>query len=371
MKIAIIGGHMSPALAVMAALPKSVEIAYIGRKHAFEGDKGLSLEYQTITNMHIPFYPLSAGRIQRHLSLHTLPSLVKIPYGITQALLVLRKIKPDVVMSFGGYLSVAVCMAAKMLQIPIVVHEQTQEAGVANKFVGRFAKTICISFPSSEQYFPNEKVVLTGNPLLHYHPLASLDGLIPQGKLPLLLVVGGSAGSHAINVLIEEQLESLLSLFRIIHQTGDAQVFGDFARLAGQKERLSKELQKRYVITKFVSPQNIVTLYKKADMVIARSGVNTIIELLLLNKPAILIPLPSGQRHEQMKNALFLKHAGLAEVFPQEDITSQKLFAGIVGMMDTKKKYTNEKHKELVALHEKAAATIANILTHATIQTTS
>ncbi len=365
MKVAIVGGHMTPALAVIAALPKETQVSYVGRKHAFEGDKGVSLEYQTITKMGIPFYPLTTGRVQRRLSLHTVPSLVKIPYGVTQALLLLRKIKPDIVMSFGGYLSVPVGFAASLLHIPVVIHEQTQEAGLGNKVVARFAKKVCLSWESSAKYFPKEKIVMTGNPLLKTYPTAGIEGLIPEGRLPLVVIVGGSAGSHALNVFVEKSAEKLLEKIRVIHQTGDAQVFDDFERLAGMRSQLPKDLQKRYVLTKFVDPQNIVTLFKKADLVVSRAGVNTITELLILNQPALLIPLPSGQKNEQLKNAQYFKKMGLGEYFEQSELTPEKLFDGILGMIEKKGDYINAHHQEFAKLHEGAASHIVEILENA------
>src|SRR3990167_6775375 len=165
MKIVIIGGHLTPALSVIEALPKDAQILYIGRKYSLEGDKALSLEYQAITKKGIPFSAIKTGRLQRRITRYTLPSLVKIPYGFGQSLTILRRFKPNVVVGFGGYVSLPVILAAKTLKIPIVIHEQTLEAGFTNKIVAGFADKICISFESSHKYFPKEKTVLTGNPI--------------------------------------------------------------------------------------------------------------------------------------------------------------------------------------------------------------
>src|SRR3989344_2278998 len=121
MKIAIIGGHLTPALSVIEKLPKEASVLYIGRKHAIEGDDAISLEYETITKKGIPFAILKTGRIQRNLTRHTLPSLAKIPYGLLQSIIILRKFHPDAVVGFGGYVSFPVVLAAKFLKIPIVI----------------------------------------------------------------------------------------------------------------------------------------------------------------------------------------------------------------------------------------------------------
>ena len=120
---------------------------------------------QEITKLGIPFYAINTARLQRKFTKHTVPSLIKFPLGFIQSLKILRKIKPEVVLGFGGYISLPVVLAAAFLKIPIVIHEQTLEAGFANKIEAKFARKICISWQSSEKYFPKEKTVLTGNPL--------------------------------------------------------------------------------------------------------------------------------------------------------------------------------------------------------------
>src|SRR5436305_1641956 len=132
MKLLIVaggGGHFAPALAVIEKLPKEIEILVVGRKYVFEGDRTLSLEYQTATKLRIPFKTLTTGRLQRKFTRYTFNSLLKIPIGLSQATNILTKFKPDAVLSFGGYISVPVTLAASILRIPLVLHEQTLEAG--------------------------------------------------------------------------------------------------------------------------------------------------------------------------------------------------------------------------------------------------
>ena len=157
MRIVIVGGHLSPALAVIEKL-KAEEVFYIGRKHAFEGDKAISAEYQEVEKLNIPFFTLNTGRLQRKFSKHTMPSLIKIPFGFVRSFAILKKIRPDVVLGFGSYMFLPVALASKLLNIPVIVHEQTLEAGVTNKLVAKFAKKVCISWESSKDYFPKEKI---------------------------------------------------------------------------------------------------------------------------------------------------------------------------------------------------------------------
>src|SRR5581483_2708185 len=155
------------------------------------------------------------------------------------------------VIGFGGYLQIPVCLAAFLRHIPVIIHEQTLKAGLANKIVAKFASKICISWEESLPYFPRTKTILTGNPLRQEfftslrhqkekpeYPLAGES----HKSLPTLYITGGSAGAHAINLLVEETLEKLLEKFLITHQTGDAKQYNDFARLEKKKDSLPASL---------------------------------------------------------------------------------------------------------------------------------
>lgn len=361
MKVLITGGHMAPALAVIEALPKDIEVVYVGRKHPFEGDKGISLEYQTITSYGIPFICLSTARIQRVLTFHTLPSLLKFPMGFFHALRILKKEKPDLVVGFGGYISFPVGIASKILGIPLIIHEQTFKAGLANRLLSKFAQIICISWEDSKKYFPEKNVVVTGNPLMKNNPTKDIDSLLPLSKenLPLLVVTGGSAGSHAINLLIESSLEILLEKYKILHQTGDAKEFNDFQRLMQKNTTLPQKLQKRYSVQKFIDTKNIYTIFQKADLVIGRAGINTITTLLHLQKPSFLIPLLSGQQNEQLTNALFLKKCGLANVYEQEGLSPSGFVEEIDGMIKSIRTYSL---KQKIVLPKDAAQKMSTII---------
>lgn len=331
MKIVVIGGHMAPALSFIEALPKDVSVLYIGRKHAFEGDNGTSLEYQTIHKNGIPFIPFTTGRVQRVLTPRTIPSLFKLPKGFFSAFQILTKERPDVVVGFGGYMSVPLGIVASLLGIPLVIHEQTLQAGLANKILARFATKICLSWDSARQYFPKEKIVMTGNPTLPFDDSKLSTVQFPKSneKLPLIFIAGGSGGSHAINSYILHILPDLLEHYQVLHQTGDAKEFGDFEKLQEKVARLPQNLRDRYSIVRYIQPEAINAVYKAADMVIARSGINTVIALLLLKKKSILIPIVVGQKNEQLHNAQLLERAGIGRVLKQNTLTAEKLLATI------------------------------------------
>ncbi len=363
MKIVIIGGHLSPALSIIEKLSKTSQVLFMGRKCVFEGDKTLSLEYKTIQFLKIPFVNLITGRLQRKFTKHTVPSLLKLPYGLIQSILTLKKFQPDIVLSFGGYLSFPVVLSAFLLRIPVVIHEQTLEAGLANKILSIFANKICISWETSRKFFPKEKVVLTGNPVRQFS-IFNFQFSIPKNGLPMIYITGGSSGSHFINTLIEKNLEKLLTKFILIHQTGVAKEYQDFDRLQKIKNSLRSDLKARYILTKFIEPEEVGSILKKADIVISRSGINTLTELIFFGVPSLLIPLPFSQRQEQLKNALFLKAKGCAEIFEQKDdrrVFLSKLFA----MFGNINKYRENLQKISNLVDIDAAKKIIDVLEYA------
>jgi UDP-N-acetylglucosamine--N-acetylmuramyl-(pentapeptide) pyrophosphoryl-undecaprenol N-acetylglucosamine transferase len=341
MKVVIVGGHFSPALSVIQNL-KDNEVFYVGRKYTFEGDKAVSFEYQEITRLGIPFFSLRTARLQRKFTKHTIPSFGKLPIGFFQSLLLLKKIKPDVVVSFGGYLSIPVGFAAYILKIPLVIHEQTFNVGFANKALAKFAKKICISWETSEKYFPKEKIVLTGNPIRR----EIVNGAVEtrnKDLLPLIYITGGSSGAHVINQIIAKTVDKLSKKYEVIHQTGDSQRFKDYDLLTEIKSNLGEKFSKNYSIKKFLNAEESARTLKSADLVIGRSGVNTVTELIYLNKPALLIPITFSQKNEQLRNAEYMKDLGLAEILDENSLTEELFLVKIEYIFDNIKKYTSKK----------------------------
>ena len=232
------------------------------------------------------------------------------------------------------------------------------EAGFANKIIGVFAEKICISWDSSKAFFPKEKVVLTGNPIRKFS-IFNFQFSIDK-KLPIIYVTGGSSGSHFINVLIEGCIENLLKKFNVIHQTGDAKS-NDYDRLKNLRDNLPSDIRKRYILEKFIDPSHIGSVLKNCDLVICRSGMNTVSELIYFNKPGILIPLPFSQGGEQLKNAKFLENLGLSRVIVQKETDSKKLYENIVSMSGNIIKYKLKK-LELGIMQNEAAKNIVRII---------
>jgi len=362
MKLLIIGGHLSPALSLIDALPEEWEIVFVGRKFVFEGEKAVSLEYRAITKLGVKFINLSTGRLQRKLTIDTFPSLLKLPVGFLNAFKILLSEKPDAVVGFGGYVQVPVVIGAFLLRIPVVLHEQTLEVGFANRICAKFARKICISWTSSAKFFPKEKTVLTGIPL-RKEVLRAMKEKSFENKIKQIFITGGSSGSHFINSVIEGCIEGLLRNFKVTHLTGDSQKYNDFDRLSKLKSQFPHILEENYELKKFVEPQEFTKILRNSDLIISRSGINTVFEIFILNKPAILIPIPFAQRNEQLRNAMFLKDNRQGEVFEQKDLDSETLLRKIYEMTENLPKY--KKQKELDLPFEKAAYKIIKVIKNA------
>ncbi len=339
MKLVLVGGHLAPVLAVLDAIPKDCDVSCIGRKYALEGDQAVSLEYTTIHSQGIKFYTLTSGRLQRALTPHSFSSLVKIPYGFFQSFTLLFQLKPDVVLSFGGYLSVPVCFAAFFLGIPVVIHEQTLGAGLANRMITPLARRVCVSWETSLRYFPRSKTILTGNPIRHF---SQKFAELPKGSSPLIFITGGSSGSHVLNVLVEGCIRTMVKRYRVIHQTGDAKGFADYERLKKIRDSLPENIRERYVTQKFIDPCAIGAIMEESTLIVSRAGINTVTEIMYAGKPCLLVPFPYGQSGEQMKNAQFLQSVGLASVVSQDKLTSDVFSRRIDVMIRSKEEYADK-----------------------------
>lgn len=340
MKILITGTHFTPAQAVIEELKSypDIKLIYLGRKYTREGDSSPSLESQVLPKLGVKFIPIISGRLQRSFTFYTLPSLLKIPIGFIQSFYYLIKERPDVILSFGGYLAVPVVICGWFLSVPIIIHEQTLVSGLANKISALFADKIAVSF-SEHKLGKSNKAVLTGNPLraeiinpLSPSPLyQKFINSAKKEKLPLILITGGNQGSHTINENIAEILDSLTKIAYVIHQTGDSK-FEDFEKLIIQKERLANS--DCYLPSKWIDGADLGAVMSEADLVISRAGMNTLQELAYYQVPTLLIPLPYVSSDEQSVNAHFFKNLGLAQVLSQNDLTSQKLMSEIEKMLE-------------------------------------
>lgn len=321
MRVLITGAHFTPAQAVIEELKKfpDMEIVYVGRKTTLEGDKSPSVESQVLSKMGVKFIPIIAGRLRRLFEIETILSFFKIPIGFIQAFFIVLNQKPDVVLSFGGYVGLPVVFSAWLLSIPVILHEQTLILGLANSLSSLLADKIAISF-DKDYHVPNQKKVITGNPVraeIMSPQTASIDyrkiiNLSQKTKLPLIVVMGGNQGSHLINLAIEKILPKLLKVACVIHQTGQSK-FKDF-------ERLSQIKSDGYLAKKWIEAKDLGSVLRETDLVICRAGANTLYELGLVGIPSLVIPIPFLYKNEQVVNARYFQNLGLCEIIYQEKL---------------------------------------------------
>lgn len=343
MRLLVTGGHIAPALACIdeALKKKDRDILFVGRKYNNNREQSYSFEYTEINKRKIPFIHLITGRITRRLLVTNLFEALLIPVGFIQSVRIIRTQKPDVVLSFGGYLAFPISIVASIMGIPVYIHEQTINPGLTNRTLGLFAKEIFVSFEQTKKFFPAKKTVITGNPVRDqvFHTIKKSFDI--DKKTKVIYVTGGSLGSHAINAHILHILPDLLKDYTVIHQTGNIKEFGDYESLVVFRETLPEELKKRYIVRHHISSQEVGYVYSVADLIVSRIGANTFFELVALHKPSILIPLPWSAHQEQQQQAELLKKSGVAEIFDQSD-TSENLLKLIYQVMENKSKYLSQ-----------------------------
>lgn len=324
-KVLICGGHPTPALAVVDELKKNhpeIEVIFVGRKYAIESERTLSFEYKGCVERHILFRELQAGRITRLITKSSMLNIFRVPYGFLQAFLLLLQEKPDIIISFGGYIALPVAFWGWVLHTPVFTHEQTMKPGAANKCIGFFSKKIFVAFESVINYFPADKTEWIGNPVRDVVFAQNTLSFSLDQSVPLLYITGGSLGSHGINEHTFSLLETLLPVFAIIHQTGDVKEYGDLETAQKLKRKYQKIYPNRYIPLAHISDSDMGAVYKQAEFIIGRSGANTFFELIALQKPALFIPLPWSANGEQKAHAEFFKEHGIGELFDQKSENS-------------------------------------------------
>ena len=307
-------GHVTPNIALIPALKEAgYEVEYIG---SYKG-----MERELIERQGIPYHGINSGKLRRYFDWKNFTDPFRVLQGYFQAKKLMRQLKPDVVFSKGGFVSVPVVMAASSKHIPAIIHESDMTPGLANRLAVKGATKVCCNFPETVKYLPEGKAVLTGSPirqeLLHGSKDLALKFTGFNEDKPILLIIGGSLGSVFINNAIRASLDELLKTFQIIHLCG--------------KGNLDDSLQGKtgYVQYEYIS-EELPDLFAAADLIISRAGANAICELLALHKPNILIPLSrNASRGDQILNANSFKKQGFSFVIEEEEVTADSLFAAI------------------------------------------
>ena len=323
-------GHVTPNLALLPHLKeKGCTVNYIG---SYEGiEKGL------IETAGIPYHGISSGKLRRYFDVKNFSDPLKVMKGFFEARRILKKLKPDIVFSKGGFVSVPVVLAAKTRRIPCIIHESDITPGLANRICIPMAKKVCANFPETMKYLPEDKAVLTGTPireeLFKGSKIAGLDFCGFTANKPVIMVVGGSTGAVALNEAVRDLLPTLLRDYQIIHLCGKGKAVQEHENCKGyrQFEYVSKEMK---------------DLFAAADLVISRAGANSICELLALRKPHILIPLSAAaSRGDQILNAESFEHQGFSYVLKEEDLTNDTLLRAIRFVTEHRQEYVEAMEK--------------------------
>ena len=332
MKICLIGGHLTPALAVCDEIANSHpewELVFIGREYSQDSLRQKAHERSEAEKRGMRFVPFVAPRVQGASIIQRLKAIVPGVISIITAIQLLSNERPDVLITFGGYLAVPLSFAAKLRGIPIITHEQTRHPGQANRLISKWAHYVGVSFPETVADFPAHKAVYVGNPLrrelFNSGSFARAEQMNGQ-ELPLVVILGGNQGSAFLNDRLPALLPQLLTRFRVIHQCGNATQADNYRQqLESFRHTLSEDLQQRYLVQEWFTTTELAWLYHHATLAISRAGANTIYELIIFSVPSILIPLPHSAAQEQLDNATWLAKHGGAQVLLQSAVTEESV----------------------------------------------
>ena len=338
------GGHVYPAIALIERLKsEGYDISWIGSKSG--------IEYQIISKLGIKFHSVPSGKLRRYFSLLNFIDLFKISAGFIASFFILIRLKPDLIFSKGGYVTVPPLFIGHLLGIKTFTHESDYSPGLATRINSKFADKIFVPYPETKEFFTSpikEKVVVTGNPVRSdfYSPDKEIGQKIMgfENSKPILLVLGGSLGAKEINDLILTSKSDLLEKYNIFHQMGD--------------KNYIKSDSEGYVSIPFIK-ENMAHIIKAADLVISRAGAGFIWEFITVGKPALLIPLIVGSRGDQVLNAEYFSKLGMVKVLQGEDVKKEKLLAELDHFFNVSKA---DMEQAIESFTEDAAENICSII---------
>lgn len=320
-------GHVTPNLALIPSLKElGYEIRYIG---SYQG-----IEKKLIEDAGIPYDGISSGKLRRYFDLKNFSDPFRVLKGYGEACKLMKKYKPDVVFSKGGFVSVPVVLAAKRYHVPAIIHESDMTPGLANKLSIPSAKKVCCNFPETLKYLPADKAVLTGSPireeLLKGDRLSGLQYAHLSADKPVIMVIGGSLGSVIVNKAVRSLLPRLLPDYQIVHICGKGNLDESLIGTPG------------YVQYEYVDAP-LRHLFAAADLIVSRAGANSICEILALRKPNILIPLSAAaSRGDQILNAASFAKQGFSTMLEEEALTDDTLYQAITDTYNNRTTYIHQ-----------------------------
>lgn len=357
-KVLVTGGHITPAVATIEALSQfKVQITLVGReKNNHLGSP--ARESILAKQLGVQFMSLKTAKFTRYAPWQFISHIPQLLGALVQANEIISKLKPHIILSFGGYVALPVAAMAAIRGIPIITHEQTTIMGLANQLISKLATHTVISWPKT--LHAPQNALLVGNPLRAelLEPAVKPTWFKPV-NLPLIYVTGGSQGAQAINQAIFDQLAVLLEKYQLVHQTGDTRNKADYHQAQQLKKSLPSHLQSRYTVKTWLEADEVSWLLTQASVVVSRSGANTITDLLSKKAKAVLVPLPISARREQQHNARRYVQLGLGVYLDQTQLnqlgqqieTCQQLPAPLTPQI-----------QKLQKLHTQAANKLAQIV---------
>ena len=323
-------GHVTPNIALLPRLKElNYDVHYIG---SYNG-----IEKELIEQFGIPYHGISTGKLRRYFSLQNFTDPFRVIKGLDEARKLVKILKPDVIFSKGGFVSVPVVLAGKSRKVPTIIHESDMTPGLANKISLSSATKVCCNFPETLEHLPEGKALLTGSPirqeLLSGDKFKAREFLHFTSDKPVIMIVGGSLGAVAVNNAVRAILPELLKKYQIIHLCGKGKVDETLLNIEGyaQFEYIKDELKDLFALT---------------DIVISRAGANAICELLALHKPNLLIPLSANaSRGDQILNARSFERQGFSMVLEEEELTDEILLNAINSLYENRETYIDTMKK--------------------------
>jgi len=322
------GGHIFPLISIIEELRRRDvrDIVWIGKR--------MGEEEKWSEEFGITFFGIRAGKLRRYLSLKNLFDVINILAGFFQSYLLLKRLRPRVLFSKGGFVSVPPALAAHLLRIPVLTHESDLSPGLATRIISRFAEVIFTSFEETGKYLNAEDVVFSGNPIRGLIKEAEANRgkefLGFENDLPIVTFLGGSLGAEKLNRTVSKMVETLDIKFNIVHQCG--------SRKLGEKISSIKGKVKNYRVFQFLK-EHMGDVLAASDLIVSRAGAGAIYEIAYLEKPSILIPLSrSASRGEQVLNARYFSEKRAAIYIDEEQLTPEYLYSKIIEILDDREK---------------------------------
>ena len=328
------GGHIYPALAIATSLRREyqAEILFLG------SDDGL--EKEIVPAAGFALAAIKAGKLRRYVSLETITGVMRVPLGMFQAMSIVRKFRPDVAFTSGGYVAVPAALATRVNGVPLLMHQQDVPPNLSNRLAAPLATRISVAFADSLPYFPARKTLLLGNPVRQVMldvrdttPQAARAGLGLDADVPLLLVTGGSQGARHLNQVVCQALPGLLEHCQVLQISGKDLYNETRAQADSLLADQDEALRQRYRLVPYLNEEMPLAL-QAADLVLCRSGASTLSELATLGKPSILVPLsPAVGGSAQQENAAMFERKQAAIVISNDDLRADILVERIASLL--------------------------------------